>query len=105
MARTAYKFLLCSTITSVHGANARWLTVTPVQEVVKGKIVWEGTVDTFELLKHPQAKFCYAWSLEVDDIIVVLTALKIAPVVSAHSAIHIAYHEGKLDPKRHLLIK
>jgi len=102
MARIAYKTLLCNTIQSVHGVKAQWLTVTHVQEVVEGRIVWQGQVETFELLRHPQAKYCYAWSLDAGEVTVVLTALKIAPVTSAQTAIQMAYKEGKLDPKRHL---
>jgi hypothetical protein len=38
MARAIYKSLLRSTILTVHGVNARWLTVTHAQEVVKGRV-------------------------------------------------------------------
>ena len=103
MARIAYKALLRNTILSVHGVNARWLTVTHVQETDHDQIVWQGEVETFELMKHSQAKYCYAWSIEINDLTVVLTALKIPPVSSPQTAIHLAYTEGKLDLKRHLL--
>jgi hypothetical protein len=90
---------------SVHGVNAQWQAVTHVQETACGKIVWEGEVETFALINHPTAKFCYAWSLEAGDMIVVLTALKIPPVGSPRAAIQTAYKEGKLDANRHLLKK
>jgi len=102
MSRIAYKTLLCNTISSVHGVNARWLTVTRVDATDKGKVVWSGDVDTFELINHPQAKACYAWSLEAGEMTVILTALKTPPVTSAQLAIQTAYAEGKLDPKKHL---
>lgn len=84
---------------SVHGVNARWLTVTHVQQTVKGRVVWEGEVDTFELIKHPEAKYCYAWSIETAEGLAVLTALKASPVASPQTAIHEAFTQGKMDLK------
>jgi len=32
-----------------------------------GQTVWEGVVQVFNLIDHPTAKKCYAWSYVVDD--------------------------------------
>jgi hypothetical protein len=100
MSRAPYKSLLRTTIMSVHKVNARWLTSTRVQEMVKDRVIWEDDVETFELINHAEAKHCYAWSIETGEGTAVLTALKIPPVVSPQTAVHEAFSEGKMDPKR-----
>jgi len=100
MSRVAYKSILRSTVMSVHQVNARWLASTLVQEKVKGRIIWEDIVDTFELNNHPEAKHCFAWSIDTAAGTMVLTALKIAPVISPQTAVHEAFVQGKMNPKR-----
>ena len=34
----------------------------PVHEVFRGKTVWQGDVEVFDLIGHPKAKRCYGWS-------------------------------------------
>jgi hypothetical protein len=34
----------------------------PVHEVFRGKTVWRGEVEVFDLTGHPKATRCYAWS-------------------------------------------
>jgi hypothetical protein len=34
----------------------------PVSETFQGKIVWQGMVHVFDLMGHPKATKCYAWS-------------------------------------------
>lgn len=38
-----------------------------VKETFQGEIVWEGLVQVFNLIDHPEATRCYAWSHAVDD--------------------------------------
>ena len=38
-----------------------------VHETHAGQTVWEGEVQVFELISHPEATRCYAWSYEVPD--------------------------------------
>ena len=33
----------------------------PVNETMDGKTIWKGSVETFNLIDHPEAKKCYAW--------------------------------------------
>jgi hypothetical protein len=37
-----------------------------VSEEHEGKIVWDGDVEVFELIGHPIAKLCYAWSHAIE---------------------------------------
>jgi len=50
-----------------HGCKARHLGSVPVNEQFKGKPVWQGVVEVFELVGHPKAKICYAWGHHTED--------------------------------------
>lgn len=39
---------------------------TQTKEVFEGETVWEGVVQVFDLIDHPKAKRCYAWSHGLD---------------------------------------
>ncbi len=54
-------------IRNLHGCGSAWLESVPVKETFQGKIVWEGTVQVFDLHGHPTARRCYAWSYEADE--------------------------------------
>lgn len=49
-------------IRNLHGSESEWVEAVPVTEELEGQIVWTGTVEVFDLLNHPTAKRCYAWS-------------------------------------------
>ena len=49
-------------IRDLHGYNSTWDEAVPVKEVWKGQTVWEGIVHVFDLIGHPTATRCYAWS-------------------------------------------
>lgn len=53
-------------ILDLHGCKATWIESVPVKEVFEGETVWEGVVQVFELIDHPKAKRCYAWSHRLD---------------------------------------
>jgi hypothetical protein len=50
-----------------HGCKSKWLESVPVKETFQGQTVWEGVAEVFELIGHPTAKRCYAWSHLVDE--------------------------------------
>ena len=54
-------------IRHLHGAGATHVETVPVTEVFKGKTVWEGEVEVFELHGHPTASKVYAWTHDTDD--------------------------------------
>jgi len=58
---------LVKAIRDLHGCNAGWQESVPVKETFQGQTVWEGVVQVFELIDHPTAKKCYAWSYEADE--------------------------------------
>ena len=51
-------------IRSTHGSAASLRGRQAVEEWFKEKPVWSGEVLIFDLLDHPTAKTCYAWSVD-----------------------------------------
>jgi|ERR1035437_400676 hypothetical protein len=54
-------------IHKLHGANATYVESVPIKEVWKGKTVWDGVVEVFDLKGHPKTDRVYAWSHDTDD--------------------------------------
>ena len=54
-------------IRNLHGCDSTWIQAARVKETFKGEIVWEGIVQVFDLIDHPKAKRCYAWSHAIDN--------------------------------------
>jgi len=49
-------------IRHMHEVESRWLESVQVDETFEGAQVWKGEVQVFELVGHPKASRCYAWS-------------------------------------------
>jgi hypothetical protein len=76
-------------IQHLHGADSEWLESIPVLETFQGKTVWDGIVERFEVLNHPKAKHCYAWS-DFDSKQEHITAvLELPPVKTALDAVKV----------------
>ena len=74
-----------------HHCRAEHVDSTPVTERFGGKIVWEGVVETFELVGHSgMAKRCYAWSSNDNGAKRYTTILELPPVNSPQSAVKAA---------------
>lgn len=87
MNRTSLRIRLSAAIMDLHGAQASWITSTNVHEKVKGAGSWQGDVETFELIRHPKAKYCYAWTNDVEGGSEIMMALKVPPVDSPQTAV------------------
>ncbi len=84
---------LASKIHLLHGCEAKHRQTVPVKEVFRGKTVWNGEVEVFDLTGHAKAKRCYAWGYSNDkkpDSLDVVTVLEIPPVVSPETAVKMA---------------
>lgn len=80
-------------IRRLHGVEAVHVESVPVKETFRGKTVWEGIVEVFEIHGHPKAPKVYAWSHETDDPKKPkrhVTVLHIAPILSAEAAVKAA---------------
>lgn len=49
-------------IQELHKCGAVYRETVPVHEVFRGKTIWQGEVEVFDLTSHPKAQRCYAWS-------------------------------------------
>ena len=53
-------------ILDLHGCKSVWVESVPVKEVFQGETAWQGIVQVFDLVDHPKAERCYAWSHELE---------------------------------------
>jgi hypothetical protein len=77
-------------IRHTHGCEARHIKSVPVNERFKGRTVWVGVVEVFELINHPKAKICYAWGHQAgskDEKSRYVTVLEIPPIDSPIAAV------------------
>jgi hypothetical protein len=80
-------------IRELHGVDATHVESVPIKETFRGKTVWEGVVEVFELHGHPKASKAYAWSHATDDPQKPkrhITVLHIGPITSAAEAVRAA---------------
>lgn len=80
-------------IRKLHGVESKYVESVPVKEIFQGKTVWDGDVEVFDLIGHPQAPRVYAWAHDTDDPKQPrkhVTVLHIAPVTSAIAAVRAA---------------
>jgi len=57
---------LSDAIRRVHHVKSRHVKSWPVTETYQGAIVWDGVVEVFDLVGHPEAPRVYAWSHSID---------------------------------------
>jgi hypothetical protein len=80
-------------IHDMHHCDAEHIETIPVTETFQGQTVWDGKVEVFSLIGHPQAKKCYAWQHDEgkdDKGSRFITVLELPPVDSARSAVQAA---------------
>ena len=77
-------------VETMHKCTVRHVESKPVIELFRGKVVWDGVVEAFELAGHPHAKRCYAWSYVDKGEPQYVTVLEIPPVDFAETAVKIA---------------
>ena len=79
-------------VQQLHNCGAIWRETVSVHEVFRGKTVWQGDVEVFDLTGHPKAKRAYAWSHldgANDERTRFVAVLEIPPVVSAETAVRV----------------
>jgi hypothetical protein len=77
-------------IREVHGCEAKHAATTAVTDFFRGKVAWQGEVETFDLVGHLKAKRAYAWGYEDGGKWDVVTVLEIPPVESPETAVRVA---------------
>ena len=82
---------LRNTIRRLHGVESRHIESVPVKETFQGTTVWEGIVEVFELVGHPNAPKAYAWAHDANGQKQRhVTVLHVAPVDSPQAAVRAA---------------
>jgi len=79
-------------VSQLHNCGTVWRETVPVHEVFRGKTVWQGDVEVFDLHGHPKAKRAYAWAHldgPNDERTRFVAVLEIPPVVSAETAVRV----------------
>jgi hypothetical protein len=72
-----------------------------VQETSQGHTVWQGLIEVFDLIDHPKAHRCYAWTYQDDEGRMQYAAVLCLPAVqSAHDAVKSAIADPLLTRER-----
>ncbi len=90
MANPEYIEELRAVIGKLHGCDSKHVESVPVHEVFQGRTAWRGVVEVFDLIGHPKAKRCYAWSHldgAQDECTTYVAVLEIPPVISPQTAV------------------
>jgi len=100
VANNDYIERLKQVIFHLHKANPIWVESVPVHEIFRGKTLWQGDVEVFDLTGHPKAKRCYGWSYDEPEQFI--TILELPPVTDAKSAVKVgvSYQIKKLRAKK-----
>jgi hypothetical protein len=77
-------------IRAMYGCESLHVESVTVKEVFEDQTAWEGKIEVFDLVGHPQAKRAYAWSHRDGDQNKTFVVLEIPPVDSPESAVKVA---------------
>jgi hypothetical protein len=94
MSDEVYIGWLRETFKKLHGCEAKHVETVPVIERFKGKTVWEGEVEVFDLTGHPKAKRGYAWAYNKEKGSDTIAVLELPPVISPKTAVQAAIVSG-----------
>ena len=64
---TDYLNSLAESVTATYGCDCSHSGQTYVRAKMNGGLVWEGYVETFDLIDHPEATQAFAWGLEAKN--------------------------------------
>jgi hypothetical protein len=93
VANNEYIERLKQVIFHLHKVDSAHVESLPIEEWFRGRMIWKGIVEVFNLIRHPKAKRCYAWSHKSgkdDKGERFVAVLEIPPVKDAHSAVQVA---------------
>lgn len=75
-------------IKHLHGADSAHLESVPILETFKGEVAWNGTVEVFGLIGHPEARRCYGWGYPAEgDRMRYVAVLGVPPATSPIKAV------------------
>jgi hypothetical protein len=83
---------LKKTVCDLHGCDSAHAASIAIHETFQGETAWQGIVEVFFLVNHPQAKKAYAWTYrnEVGELrdVAVLDVPPINSAVDAGAGLH-----------------
>ena len=88
---------LIDVIALSHHCHAEHVGSTLVTTSIGGQRVWEGLVDVFSVVGHPQAERAYGWSYLHGGFPRFVTSLQIPPIKSAEAAVVTAIKSGQMN--------
>lgn len=77
-------------ILAVHGCESTHAGTNRVISEFEGKTIWDGEVETFDLIGHPKAVRCHAWGYEEYGQLRTTAVLELPPVDSPSKAVDVA---------------
>lgn len=88
----AYLDEVAHAIRELHGCECVHVRTVPVSEVFRGREIWAGNVEVFDLTGHRKALRAYAWGYPAPTAggWEVTTVLQIPPVDSPQTAVKVA---------------
>lgn len=82
-------------VTAMHGCSCRHLSTSYIHEMMDGKSVWRGSVETFLLDYHETATKAFAWAWDDDGEVRYIAVLNVPPINSPRDAVQAAIASGK----------
>ncbi len=86
----SYIDCLTRAVTAMHGCPCRHVQSSYVHEMMDGKTVWKGEVETFALEGHEKADQAFAWGWDDDGEIRYIAVLNVPPIISPREAVQAA---------------
>lgn len=67
-------------IRHLYKVESEYEKTTPIREVFLNKTVWEGEVETFNLIGHPDSQLCFGWGHIENNNLEYIAILKKSPI-------------------------
>ena len=78
---------LKNAIRARHDCDARYVITIPANHLPSNQSGWDGRIAVFELIGHPSAERCYAWTVRKGHRNEFVTFLLLPPVDSPRAAV------------------
>lgn len=88
---------LSEAVAALHGCHCSHSGTSKVLEMMDGKTVWQGEVETFDLAGHAKASKAFAWAYQDDaGETHYVAVLDVPPINSPREAVQAAIASGQL---------
>ena len=81
-------------VTAMHGCRCSYETTTFVNQIMDGRTIWQGAVETFWLEGHPKATKAFTWGYRHARDIRYIAVLNVPPINSPSEAVLAAIASG-----------